>query len=134
MLKKALAVAFVLSAVVVAAAVAAPSTFQGTCSNIEFAYNSSQQPVLQATCLAANGSAAPSSLVLQGIGNNNGTLTQGTGASSFQKSCGNIQILVSANGQSVTLSALCRTGGGASNPTSLPLNGISNNNGKLTQN
>lgn len=132
MFKKSLSVALVLTATVAATAIAAPSTFQGTCSNIQFVY-ANNQPTLSATCLRADGSAAPSTLTLQGISNQNGNLTQGTGASSFQKSCGNIQINVSSNGSQVTLSALCRNGGGGANPTSLPLNGIGNNNGRLTQ-
>lgn len=116
-----------------AAAFAAPSfassTFQNTCSNSTFAYVNNQA-ALQATCLRANGTANPSTLVLAGISNQNGKLVQGTGASSFQQSCGNIQIAVT--GSNVTLNALCRTGAGASVATSLPLNNINNNNGSLT--
>ncbi len=114
----------------VATPAAAATGFQGTCSNITFAYNAASQAVLNAMCLRADGSANGTSLVLTGIGNNNGNLVQGGGASTFQKSCGNIQI--TANAQSVTLSALCRNSGGGSNATSLPLNNIGNNNGNLT--
>jgi uncharacterized protein (UPF0333 family) len=127
MSKRVLVLALLLIAV--AGAAFASSTFQGSCSNITFAY-ANNQAALQAVCLRANGTANPSTLLLQGIGNNNGTLVQGSGASTFQQSCGNIQIQV--QGSQVVLSGLCRTGGGASNPTSLPLNGIGNNNGNLT--
>jgi len=130
--KKVLLTLFVLFLATTAGAFAA-SSFQGSCSNIEYAYQGSQ-PALEAACLTAAGSPNNTSLVLQGIGNQNGTLVQGSGSSSFQKSCGNIQITVSSDGKTVTLSALCRTSGGSSNPTSLPLNGISNNNGTLVQN
>jgi hypothetical protein len=106
------------------------STFQNSCSNITFAY-SGNNAALQAVCLHTNGTPNPSTLLLQGIGNQNGNLVQGTGASTFQQSCGNIQIAVS--GANVTLSALCRTSSGNSQPTSLPLNNINNNNGTLTQ-
>ncbi len=132
MLKKALSVALVLTATVAATAIAAPSTFQGTCSNIQFVY-ANNQPTLSAVCLRSNGTSNPTTLTLQGISNQGGNLVQGSGASTFQQSCGNIQINVSSNGSQVTLSALCRTSGGSINATSLPLNGIGNNNGTLSQ-
>jgi hypothetical protein len=113
----------------VAGAAFAQSSFQNTCSNIAFAY-SGKQAALSATCLRADGSPNASTLILQGIGNQNGKLVQGSGASTFQQSCGNIQITVS--GSQVTLSALCRTSSGASNATTLPLNGIENNGGNLS--
>ncbi|WP_165190973.1 CVNH domain-containing protein [Caulobacter soli] len=126
------ALAGVGSALVLGAAspAAAASGFQNTCSNITFAYNAASAAVLNAMCLRADGSANGSSLVLTGISNQNGKLTPTSGASTFQKSCGNIQITATA--QAVTLSALCRTSGGSSNATSLPLNNIGNNNGNLT--
>ncbi len=114
----------------IATPAAAATGFQNTCSNITFAYVSGSQAALNAMCLKADGSANGSSLVLTGIGNSNGNLVQGSGASTFQKSCGNIQI--TANAQGATLSALCRTSSGASKATSLPLNNIGNNNGNLT--
>jgi hypothetical protein len=114
----------------IATPAAAATGFQNTCSNITFAYASGSQAAVNAMCLKADGSANGSSLVLNGIGNDNGNLVQGGGASTFQKSCGNIQI--TANAQGATLSALCRTGSGASKATSLPLNNIGNNNGSLT--
>lgn len=129
MSKKIVCVLFVLALTATGAAFAAPSTFQGTCSNITFVFSGNNAAV-QATCLRANGTPNQTSLVLQGIGNQGGTLTQGSGASTFQQSCGNIQIQATASG--VTLSALCRTASGSSNATSLPLNGIGNNNGTLT--
>jgi hypothetical protein len=114
----------------IATPAAAASGFQNTCSNITFAYVSGSQAAVNAMCLKADGSANGTSLVLQGIGNNNGNLVQSGGASTFQKSCGNIQI--TANAQGATLTALCRNSGGGSNATSLPLNNIGNNNGNLT--
>jgi len=128
----AVALAGLGSAAVLGAAspAAAASGFQNSCSNITFAYNAASNAALNAMCLRADGSANGTSLVLTGIGNSNGKLVQSGGASTFQKSCGNIQI--TANAQGATLSALCRTSSGASNPTSLPLNNIGNNNGNLT--
>jgi len=109
----------------------AASSFQNTCSNITFAYSGNNAAV-QAVCLRANGTPNSTSLVIQGISNQNGQLTGGgSGPASFQQSCGNIQIL--ADGSSVQLSALCRTTGGQSNPTGIELDGISNNNGVLSQ-
>jgi hypothetical protein len=117
-------------AVLVAPSAFAASNFQNTCSNIQFVYSGSDAAV-QATCLKADGSPNSSKLVIQGIGNQNGKLVQGSGASTFQKSCGNIQIEVKTS-SIVTLSALCRTSGGSSNQTSIELNGINNNNGNLS--
>ena len=122
---------FVLLLAASAATAFAGSTFQNTCSNIAYA-NVSNAPTLQAVCLRSNGTTNNTSLVLKGISNQNGTLVQGSGASTFQQSCGNIQIVVNSTSQ-VSLTAYCRTGSGGSNPTSLPLNNISNNNGTLTQ-
>ncbi len=126
---------YVLSASVLAAVTATPAlaanTFQNTCSEIHFAYQGGNA-TLQAVCLKTDGSPNPTTLVLQGISNQNGTLTQGSGPSTFQKSCGNIQILVN-NGPNTTLSALCRATSGNSQPASLSLNNIANNNGTLVQ-
>ncbi len=122
---------FGASAVVMAASpAAAASGFQNTCSNISFAYDASSAATLTAMCLRADGSANGSRLVLTGISNQNGKLTQGGGASTFQKSCGSIEITTNASG--ATLTALCRTGSGASVSSSLPLNNIGNNNGNLS--
>ncbi len=129
MLKHSLLSACLLAAVGASPAFAA-STFQNTCSEIHFAYSGNAATV-QAVCLRANGTANPSTLTLQGIGNNNGTLVPTSGPSTFQQSCGNI--LINVNGPNVTLTALCRTIAGSSNATSMPLNNISNNNGNLTQ-
>ncbi|MBS0245311.1 MAG: cyanovirin containing protein [Proteobacteria bacterium] len=114
-----------------AAPALADNSYQNTCSNIAFAY-SGNDAALTAVCLRADGTPNATKLILQGISNQNGKLTQGSGPSSFQKSCGNIQILVS-NGPNTTLSALCRTTSGSSSATSLSLNGIGNNNGNLVQ-
>ncbi|MBS0535513.1 MAG: CVNH domain-containing protein [Proteobacteria bacterium] len=114
-----------------AAPALADNSYQNTCSNIAFAY-SGNDAALTAVCLRTDGTPNATKLILQGISNQNGKLTQGSGPSSFQKSCGNIQILV-GNGPNTTLSALCRTSSGGSNATSLSLNGISNQNGNLQQ-
>src|SRR5215475_12872433 len=99
----------------------AESTFPNTCSQIEFAY-AGKDATIKAVCLRADGSPNATSLVLQGISNENGMLKQGTGNSTFQQSCGNIRVI--ASGTNVLLSAQCRTVSGMSTPTSLPLNGI----------
>jgi hypothetical protein len=124
-----LASAFVLASIAATPALAA-NTFQNSCSEIQFVY-SGNSAALQAVCLHANGTPNASKLVLQGISNQNGKLTQGSGPSTFQQSCGNIQILV--DGPNVTLSAICRMTNGSSTPTSLSLNNIANNNGNLVQ-
>ena len=119
---------FVLAATVSPAF--AESTFPFTCSEIHFAYAGSNATI-KAMCLKTDGTPNASSLTLQGISNENGILKQGSGPSTFQKSCGDIRVIV--NGPVVILSALCRTSNGSSNATSLSLNNISNNNGNLTQ-
>ncbi len=129
-MRKTVYLAAILLALTAAPALA-DNSYQNTCSNIAFAY-SGNDPAITAVCLKADGSPNATKLILQGISNQNGKLTQGSGASSFQKSCGNTQILV-GNGPSTALSALCRNGAGASQPTSLSLNGIGNNNGNLVQ-
>jgi CVNH domain len=108
----------------------AQSSFPYTCSEAHFAY-SGGNAALQAVCLKEDGSPNATSLTLQGISNENGVLKQGSGPSTFQKSCGTIQIFI--DGPDVTLSAECRTRSGQFNSTSLPLNNISNNNGNLVQ-
>ena len=109
----------------------ADSTFPNTCSEIQFAYDAASDATIKAVCLRADGSANPTSLTLQGISNENGMLKQGGGPATFQKSCGNIRII--ANGTGVLLSAQCRNTAGMFIPTSLTLNNISNQNGKLVQ-
>jgi hypothetical protein len=128
-MKKAIGLACGLLAAATVPALAANS-YQNTCSNIAFAYSGNNASI-QAVCLRANGTPNPTSLILQGISNQNGILTQGSGASTFQQSCGNIQIIVT--GPNTLLSAICRTTSGGANATSLSLNNISNNNGTLTQ-
>jgi hypothetical protein len=123
-------IAAILAAVATTPALAA-SSFQQTCSNILVAY-AGNAPALNATCLRANGTQNNTSLTLQGISNQNGTLTQGAGASTFQESCGYIRIIIDSPTE-VHLAAFCRRTDGSSNPTTLPLNNISNQNGVLTQ-
>ena len=130
MKKYLLTTAVLIAAGFAAAPASANSTFPNTCSNIGFAY-SGNNATLQAVCLQANGSPHATSLTLIGISNQNGMLTQGSGASTFQMSCGSI--MISNNGPVVTLSAYCRTSSGSSTSTSLSLNNIGNNNGNLVQ-
>lgn len=108
----------------------AGSSFQNTCSNIEFDYMNNVA-TLKAVCLRTNGTSNSTSLEIRGISNNNGKLMQGSGSSSFQQSCGNIQI-TAKDTSNVILSAFCRTTSGGSNQTSISLNGISNQNGNLS--
>jgi hypothetical protein len=108
----------------------AASDFPNSCSQIAFAY-SGNAPTISAVCLRANGTANPTSLTIQGIGNQNGVLTTVGGASTFQSSCGNIEVAV--DGTNVKLTGYCRNSSGASAPSSIPLNNIRNNNGVLSQ-
>ncbi len=120
-----------LAALFAASPASAASTFPNTCSNTSFQWSASGQATIASTCLQANGMPHATSLVLMGISNVNGKLTQGSGNSTFQQSCGAIQIL--ATTPQVVLSAYCRTSSGTSEPTSMSLNNIGNNNGNLVQ-
>jgi CVNH domain-containing protein len=120
----------ILAAVAATPALAA-SSFQNTCSNVAFVY-SGNNAALDAVCLRANGTPNHTTLNLPGISNQNGNLVQGSGASTFQESCGHILINV-VDFTEVTLSAFCRKVDGSFNRTSVPLNNISNQNGVLTQ-
>jgi hypothetical protein len=131
MKKYLLAASVAFGALLAAHPASASSTFGYTCSNTSFQWSASGQATIASTCLQANGMPHATSLVLMGISNQNGMLTQGTGNSTFQQSCG--QIRIDVTGPNVTLSAYCRTSSGSSNSTSLPLNNIGNNNGNLVQ-
>jgi len=109
----------------------AASTFLNTCSNTHFAWSDSNEATIRSTCLRDDGKPHSTTLVLQGISNKNGVLTQGTGPSTFQARCGSIE--VKANSPSVMLSAYCRSYSGASTYSELPLNNIHNDNGNLAQ-
>jgi CVNH domain len=125
-------VAFLTAGMLFAAATPslAANTYQNTCANVAFAY-SGNNASLQAVCLRADGTPNPSSLMLQGISNQNGTTDTRVRREHVQQSCGNIQIIVT--GPNSLLSAICRTSSGGSNSTSLSLDNISNNNGTLAQ-
>jgi hypothetical protein len=61
--------------VMIASVALAGSSFQNTCSNIEFAYLGNEAGI-NAVCLRRDGSPNATSLVLMGISNQNGILTQ----------------------------------------------------------
>lgn len=105
------------------------SSFQLTCSNIHFAYQDNDAAI-NAVCLRADGTPNSTSILIKGVSNQNGKLTMSGGASSFQQSCGSIQVLV--DGPDVTLYAQCRTMRGNFLESSLPILGISNQNGVLS--
>lgn len=106
------------------------STFQNYCSNIEFLLDDNK-PTLQAVCPKDDGKFITSTLTLENIGNVDGVLTEADGNSTFQQSCGNIQIQV--DGPFVTLTAVCFNTSGQPVSTSYDLNGISVDDGQLTQ-
>ena len=131
MRKLMLPAAFVFAVAAASAALAQtarPNTYQNSCSNIGFVFVN-DAPAMRATCRKNSKTYNTSTLILTGISNENATLTQGTGASTFQGTCGNIQILV--DGPITTLSAICLNKAQSAQPASLSLNGISNENGNL---
>lgn len=108
-----------------------PSTFQQTCSNYSFAYIGSDAGIT-ATCLKSDGTPNETSVTIDGISNQDGHLTNSGGASSFQQSCGSIEI--SSHGpDAVVLYAACRMSNGQSLSTSIEIGGISNVDGVLTK-
>lgn len=121
------------SAAILCAAVSsatATSTFQNYCSEIQFIFKDNK-PTLSAVCRNDDNKFNTSTLTLDGIDNVNGTLTASEGTSSFQNSCGDIEIMV--DGPYVTLTANCFNDGGEVISTSFPLENISSNNGQLKQ-
>ncbi|MGC1497800.1 MAG: CVNH domain-containing protein [Sulfitobacter sp.] len=107
------------------------STFQQTCSNYAFAYLGTDAGIT-ATCLKSDGTPNETSITINGISNEDGHLTNSGGGSTFQQSCGSIQIKPSGP-NAVILHATCRMADGQSLSTSIELGGISNNDGVLTQ-
>jgi hypothetical protein len=137
MLKGIAAASFVVATTVALGAVAdgtGPSTFQYTCSNIRFEYANNRASVQGGRArgdVPAHGrNSRRVDAHAPGHQQSERVLQRAMGESSFQKSCGNIQITVS--GLQVMLTAMCRTMSGTSLAASLPLNGISNRNGVLT--
>src|SRR6202453_4083179 len=86
-----------LAALTATPAFAGNSTFQQTCSNIDFAYSGDERAI-EATRLRGSGAPNMRSLVLTAISSQSGNLTQGGGAGSFQESCGNSEIRVEVSG------------------------------------
>ncbi|WP_323768138.1 CVNH domain-containing protein [Antarctobacter sp.] len=106
------------------------STFQNTCSNIAFQYGADGSAQIAAVCLKANGMPNQTSIAMPPIGNNNGMLEMGGNAATFQMSCGSITLEAEVDG--VTLYANCRTSSGEFMETSIPVPGINNSDGTLT--
>jgi CVNH domain-containing protein len=132
MLKYSMAFAIALACSAYAGTAGAQSSFTETCSNYGFFY-SSGYAAMRATCLTPEGRPNDTTLVLTGIVNVNGVLTNlnnGT-PSTFQTNCGSIKIY--NEGPYVTLSAMCRMNNNQFSETSLSLNNINNKDGTLVQ-
>ncbi|WP_297341157.1 CVNH domain-containing protein [Pseudophaeobacter sp.] len=124
-----LLLSFCVPAAILSTAALAGSSFQNTCSNFQFSYLGNDAGIT-ATCLTSNGDANQTSIVIRGISNQNGILTQDGAPSSFQKSCGNIGLW--SDLRSVTLTANCRAPNGEFIETSIEIDGISNQDGVLS--
>ncbi len=122
-MKNSTTIAALLGAVLAAPAMA-ESSYQNTCSNTGFVF-SGADAALTGTCLRRDGSPNKTTLIIKGVSNKDGILTQGEGASSFQKSCGSIQI------KRGVLSANCRMRNAMFRASSLVLPDIANINGEL---
>lgn len=107
-----------------------PSTFQNSCSNTSFQYGANGGAEIHATCLRSDGSPNKTSIAMPAIANNNGKLEMSGDTASFQQSCGNIMLETNVDG--VVLSANCRTGSGNFEETSIPIPGIGNADGTLS--
>ncbi|PJR08373.1 CVNH domain-containing protein [Sinorhizobium meliloti] len=112
------------------AAIPSSSTFQNTCSNISFQYTDQGGAEISATCLRADGSPNRTSIAMPAIANVDGALELEGDSASFQKSCGSIELAPSISG--VTLNASCRDTSGAFHASSIPIDGIQNSDGTLT--
>lgn len=117
---------FVLSVALIArplSAVAAPSSYQLTCEDINI-YGS----VLEANCRTRDQSLNETHLLLRGIENIDGTLqvTSSYRPANFDESCRSVSI------SGDVISAQCRTRNGRWVSTSLRINGIENIDGELT--
>ena len=77
MKKYLLTAAIAVAAAFAASPASANSTFPYTCSNTSFQWSAAGQATIASTCLQANGQPHMTSLVLMGISNQNGHLTQG---------------------------------------------------------
>jgi CVNH domain len=132
MSKYSVAVAIALAFIVHAGTASAQNSFTETCSNYGFVY-SGNNAAIHATCLTNAGTPNDTTMILTGIVNVNGVLTNlNSGVpSSFQTNCGSIEIY--SEGPIVTLSAMCRVNNNQFNDTSVSLNNINNSNGVLVQ-
>ncbi|MBL3572437.1 CVNH domain-containing protein [Rhodovulum sulfidophilum] len=125
---------FLVSSALVISATAAfaadPSSFQNARFNIAFHYTDDGGAEIAATCLTADGMPHDTSITMPGIGNDNGSLVIEGGSASFQKSCGSIMLHPSIDG--VELTASCRKTDGSFEDASISIDGISNENGTLS--
>ena len=103
------------------------STFAPSCENIRVGVL--REVTLYAECRRVDGSLNHSGILIKGITNQEGQLYfEGMDKqSSFQNSCWDIKVGYGGN----TLEAQCRRSVGDSNPTSIAIPGIANNNGVL---
>jgi hypothetical protein len=106
------------------------STFQDSCENIRYGVDKRGMPIALANCLKADGQTPNETAVaLRGFHNNEGRLTAGAGASSFQQSCQEIQVNV-RDGH-VRIDASCQKSSGEWVSTSTILYDVHNNDGQL---
>ena len=107
-----------------------PSTFQKTCKDIKYGVDSKGTPVVQASCLKANGqSSVTSYAALRGFHNFEGRLTAGPGLGTFQKTCRDSSFEV--KGQHVYLKSTCAKTNGEEVETSTILYDVHNKDGQL---
>lgn len=107
-----------------------PSTFQKTCKDIKYGVDSKGTPVVQASCLKADGkSSVTSYAALRSFHNFEGRLTAGAGFATFQKTCRDSSIEV--KGQHVYLKSTCAKTNGEEVETSTILYDVHNKDGQL---
>lgn len=126
------AAALAAAALPCAAPARAQSSFVYSCSNYGFVY-SGTSAAIHATCLTGQDQPNDTTMILTGIVNVNGVLTNlhSSVPSNFQLKCGSIEIY--AEGPYVTLSALCQNNAKQGRQTSVELDNINNDNGVLVQ-
>ncbi|WP_264580109.1 CVNH domain-containing protein, partial [Rhodovulum sulfidophilum] len=100
------------------------------CSMSRFSVGRYSGAEIAATCLTSDGMPNDTSIAMPGIGNDNGSLVMEGSSASFRKSCCSIMLHPSID--RVELTASCRKTDGSFEDASISIDGISNEDGTLS--
>ena len=119
-------------ATAIGSSLAAPSSFQRSCSNIDLNLESNNAWIV-ADCGDGSGRDRPAEIAIRGIYNDHGRLRLGNDfSSSFQRSCRDVVLDVNQN--DVGIVATCGDGNGGEIRDSISIQNIHNRNGTLVYN